>query len=181
MSEWGHDFRPSYLALANTIVSILKTNVPIISLTATASNNVLENIKIELNIASENVIYRMHNSRPELNYKIIKTSNKNKNLDSTINKMINDKKLSDNDAGIVFTMHVNGELVVLMLNKILIKIFRKLNQAFFVAKFLMTGLQEKKKRVLIIIKQEFKMNIKMMMFNLFAQQNHSEWELIRKI
>jgi len=110
LSEWGHDFRPSYLALANTIVTILKTNVPIISLTATASNNVLENIKIELNIRKENVIFRMHNSRPELNYNIIKTPDKDHNLDLTINKMINDHNLSDISAGIVFTMHVNGEL-----------------------------------------------------------------------
>ena len=110
LSEWGHDFRPSYLALANTIVSILKTNVPIISLTATASNNVLENIKIELNISSENVIFRMHNSRPELNYEIIKTSDKSEDLDDTMNKMINNENLSDKNAGIVFTMHVNGEL-----------------------------------------------------------------------
>ena len=131
LSEWGHDFRPSYLALANTIVSILRTNVPIISLTATASNNVLENIKIELNIASENVIYRMHNSRPELNYKIIKTSDKNKNLDSTINKMINDKKLSDNDAGIVFTMHVNGELGCFDIEKNINKNFPKVKSGIF--------------------------------------------------
>ena len=70
----------------------------------------MENIKIELNISSENVIFRMHNSRPELNYEIIKTSDKSENLDDTINKMINDEKLSDENAGIVFTMHVNGEL-----------------------------------------------------------------------
>ena len=54
--------------LTNTIVSILKLNVPIISLTATASPNVLNNIIIELNIKKENVVYRMHLSRPELSY-----------------------------------------------------------------------------------------------------------------
>ena len=57
LSEWGHDFRPSYLALANTIVSILKLEVPIISLTATASPNVLKNIIVELNINAEKMLF----------------------------------------------------------------------------------------------------------------------------
>ena len=63
----------------------------------------------------------MHNSRPELNYKIIKTSNKNKNLDTTINKMIEDNKLSDNNAGIVSQCMLMENWVVSILKKILIK------------------------------------------------------------
>ena len=69
LSEWDNS-RPSYLALANTVSSILKLDIPIISLTATASPNVLKNIISELNIKEENVIFRMQNSRPELNYKV---------------------------------------------------------------------------------------------------------------
>ena len=108
LSEWGHDFRPSYLALANTIVSILKLNVPIISLTATASPNVLKNIIIELNIKKENVVYRMHLSRPELNYEVQKTKNKNENLLKNITEMKNLGNLSAEQAGIIFTMHVEN-------------------------------------------------------------------------
>ena len=66
----------------------------------------------------------------KLNYEIIKTSNKNKNLDTTINKMIEDNKLSDNNAGIVFTMHVNGELGCFDVEQNINKNFPKLNQAF---------------------------------------------------
>jgi ATP-dependent DNA helicase RecQ len=106
LSEWGHDFRPSYLALANTVVSILKLNVPIISLTATASPNVLKNIVIELNI--KEVVYRMHLSRPELNYEVQKTENKNENLLKNITEMKKIGYLSKEQAGIVFTMHVNN-------------------------------------------------------------------------
>ena len=88
LSEWGHDFRPSYLALANTIASILKLEVPIISLTATASPNVLKNIIVELNInAEKNVIYRMHITRPELNYDVQTTRNKGENLLNNILEM----------------------------------------------------------------------------------------------
>ena len=108
LSEWGHDFRTSYLALANTIVSILKLNVPIISLTATASPNVLNNIIIELNIKKENVVYRMHLSRPELSYEVQKTKNKNENLLKNITEMKNIGYLSEEQAGIIFTMHVEN-------------------------------------------------------------------------
>ncbi len=108
LSEWGHDFRTSYLALANTIVSILKLNVPIISLTATASPNVLNNIIIELNIKKENVVYRMHLSRPELTYEVQKTKNKNENLLKNITEMKNTGYLSKEQAGIIFTMHVEN-------------------------------------------------------------------------
>ena len=110
LSEWGHDFRPSYLALANTVSSILKLDIPIISLTATASPNVLKNIISELNIEEENVIFRMQNSRPELNYEVQNTNDKNNYLLKNITEMKNLGSLSEKQAGIVFTMHVNGDL-----------------------------------------------------------------------
>ena len=126
LSEWGHDFRTSYLALANTIVSILKLNVPIISLTATASPNVLNNIIIELNIKKKNVVYRMHLSRPELSYEVQKTKNKNENLLKNITEMKNTGYLSKEQAGIIFTMHVEnyiGCVEVEQTSRNLIKIF----------------------------------------------------------
>ncbi len=110
LSEWGHDFRPSYLALANTVSSILKLDIPIISLTATASPNVLKNIISELNIKEENVIFRMQNSRPELNYEVQNTKDKSSYLLKNITEMKNLGNLSEKQAGIVFTMHVNGDL-----------------------------------------------------------------------
>ena len=112
LSEWGHDFRTSYLALSHTIFSVLKLKNPIISLTATASLTVLENIKTELKLNHDDVIYKMHNSRDELNFHVLKT-NKVSKLD-TLNQIISHKEeegfFSNNSAGIVFTMHVNGSL-----------------------------------------------------------------------
>ena len=129
LSEWGHDFRTSYLALANTIVSILKIKVPIIALTATASNFVIENIKSELNI--NNVLFRMHNSRPELNYKIIKTNDKITHLEQIIDEMKEKNILTDGDAGIVFTMHVNSSIGCMSVEQSLNRLYPDIKTGVF--------------------------------------------------
>ena len=54
-----------------------------------------------------------------------------KNLDTTINKMIEDNKLSDNNSGIVFTMHVNGELGCFDIEKNINKNFPKVKSGIF--------------------------------------------------
>jgi len=69
ISEWGHDFRTSYMRLAHTIRNSCKNPV-ITALTATASDHVLADIKRELNIYNVLKFGRM--DRPEINYKILK-------------------------------------------------------------------------------------------------------------
>lgn len=71
MSEWGHDFRPSYLTLPGTLRKLAK-DVPLIGLTATASVNVLRDIQSEFQIPDELVAYEMHRGRTELNFSIRK-------------------------------------------------------------------------------------------------------------
>jgi ATP-dependent DNA helicase RecQ len=46
ISQWGHDFRPSYLALRSAIAEL--GNPPILALTATATREVVEDIKRQL-------------------------------------------------------------------------------------------------------------------------------------
>ena len=72
MSEWGHDFRPSYLTLPGTLRN-LALDVPVLGLTATASVNVLRDIQGEFDISDELVAYEMHRSRTELNFSIRKS------------------------------------------------------------------------------------------------------------
>jgi ATP-dependent DNA helicase RecQ len=145
ISEWGHDFRPSYLVLANTIFSILKLNVPIISLTATASQSVLADIRQELKLEQEDVIYRMDNSRQELNFHIeyteskveenpdkVKKSDKYPILLKTIDRIKNSNIILDkDDAGIIFTMFVNYSLGCLFVQQELKKDLPKLRSAIF--------------------------------------------------
>ena len=54
ISEWGHDFRTSYLTLGNTIQKHA-VGIPVLSLTATASMRVLKDITLELNVHEDAV------------------------------------------------------------------------------------------------------------------------------
>jgi ATP-dependent DNA helicase RecQ len=55
ISQWGHDFRPSYLKMANTLNDLEQRPV-IVALTATATVNVAEDIKKQLKIPFKNHI-----------------------------------------------------------------------------------------------------------------------------
>ncbi|MDB4443264.1 DEAD/DEAH box helicase, partial [Saprospiraceae bacterium] len=78
VSEWGHDFRPSYLNLAPSIKKFLSKKNPkiiptIMGLTATASFDVLADIQRELQV-SEDAICTLPGDaidRKELNFEII--------------------------------------------------------------------------------------------------------------
>ena len=67
ISEWGHDFRPEYRNL-RTIISQID-NVPIIALTATATEKVKEDIIKTLGMSDANV-YKASFNRPNLFYDV---------------------------------------------------------------------------------------------------------------
>ena len=67
ISEWGHDFRPEYRNLKNIIKQI--DNVPIICLTATATEKVQEDILKTLGMTDANVFKASFN-RPNLFYEV---------------------------------------------------------------------------------------------------------------
>ncbi len=54
ISQWGHDFRPSYLRLKDTIE--LLNRPPVLALTATATNEVRDDIVKQLNLKKPNLI-----------------------------------------------------------------------------------------------------------------------------
>jgi len=126
LSEWGHDFRTSYLNLAKTIDKLSPRENPkdpnsegkikFIGLTATASVNVLKDIKIEFSrqkqrLEDENIKSLLDYSRKELQFEVI---NDKGNKSQTIKSLLSD--LYDNEsfiettekAGLVFTPNVNG-------------------------------------------------------------------------
>ena len=75
VSEWGHDFRTSYLRLGDSAKKYCKTktgnNIPFFALTATASYDVLSDIQRELKISGDNAIVRSEKlDRRELQFKI---------------------------------------------------------------------------------------------------------------
>lgn len=75
VSEWGHDFRTSYLRLGDNARNYCKTksgkDIPFFALTATASYDVLADIQRELKILDDNAIVRLEKlDRPELQFEI---------------------------------------------------------------------------------------------------------------
>jgi len=68
ISEWGHDFRPDYRNLRN-ILDKLDKEIPIIGLTATATEKVQEDIIKNLKISGAN-IFKASFNRPNLYYEV---------------------------------------------------------------------------------------------------------------
>ncbi len=73
ISQWGYDFRPSYLAIAE--IRKLLPQIPILALTATATPEVVKDIQERLLFRKENV-FRMSFERKNLNYIVRSTENK---------------------------------------------------------------------------------------------------------
>ena len=73
ISQWGYDFRPAYLKIAE--IRELLPEVPVLALTAKATPEVVKDIQSRLNFREENV-FRMSFERKNLPYIVRKTDNK---------------------------------------------------------------------------------------------------------
>lgn len=78
ISQWGHDFRPSYLKLP-LLLAQLKQAPTVIALTATATPQVAHDIKTLLQIPTTNEV-KTSFARPNLTFKLIKGTNFEKYL-----------------------------------------------------------------------------------------------------
>ena len=74
ISQWGHDFRPSYLQVA--IIRQLAPDAPILALTASATPEVVEDICLQLRFRPDHRVCRMSFHRPNLVYTVRHTDNK---------------------------------------------------------------------------------------------------------
>ncbi|MEA1874627.1 MAG: ATP-dependent DNA helicase RecQ [Bacteroidota bacterium] len=73
ISQWGYDFRPSYLEIAN--IRELIPDVPILALTATATPEVVDDIQDKLQFKTKNVLKKSF-ERKNLSYVVRETENK---------------------------------------------------------------------------------------------------------
>ena len=128
VSEWGHDFRPSYLNLANTLRSITKNkhgSATIMALTGTASDAVLNDMVRDLDIPSDMVIQPTSFDRPEIHFSIIpvKSADKRNKLKDLLENTIPEDfgedfddfyalKGGSSNCGIIFCPHIGGDFGV---------------------------------------------------------------------
>ena len=77
ISQWGYDFRPSYLAIAD--IRSLVPDVPVLALTATATPEVVDDIQDRLHFR-EKCVFRMSFERKNLAYVVRPTINKEQQL-----------------------------------------------------------------------------------------------------
>lgn len=73
ISQWGYDFRPAYLKIAE--IRELLPDIPVLALTATATPEVVKDIQVRLRFKKENV-FRMSFERTNLAYIVRNTENK---------------------------------------------------------------------------------------------------------
>ena len=77
ISQWGYDFRPSYLRIAELREKL--PGVPVLALTASATKLVAEDIMRHLRFAEPHIL-RSSFARPNLSYSVRRTDDKNGQL-----------------------------------------------------------------------------------------------------
>ena len=83
ISQWGYDFRPAYLKIAE--IRDLLPGVPVLALTATATPEVVKDIQTQLHFSKGNV-FRMSFERQNLAYVVRRTENKADELLHILNR-----------------------------------------------------------------------------------------------
>ena len=84
ISQWGYDFRPSYLSISDIRKELPET--PILALTATATPEVIDDIQERLNFREKRV-YKMSFARKNLAYVVRHTSNKTAQMIHILNSI----------------------------------------------------------------------------------------------
>lgn len=84
ISQWGYDFRPSYLRIAE--IREMIPEVPVLALTASATNMVAQDIMKHLGFEREHII-RSSFARPNLSYAVRHTDDKNEQLLRIVNNV----------------------------------------------------------------------------------------------
>ena len=74
ISQWGYDFRPAYLKIAD--IRKMIPDAPILALTATATPEVVKDIRLKLGFREDSKTFRMSFERKNLAYIVRRTENK---------------------------------------------------------------------------------------------------------
>ena len=85
ISQWGYDFRPAYLKIAE--IRQMLPEVPILALTATATPEVVNDIRLKLRFREGGQTFRMSFERKNLAYIVRHTEDKQKELIHILQKI----------------------------------------------------------------------------------------------
>ena len=85
ISQWGYDFRPAYLKIAD--IRAMLPHVPVLALTATATPEVVNDIQHKLNFREGSNTFRMSFERKNLAYIVRRTDNKQEELIHILKKV----------------------------------------------------------------------------------------------
>lgn len=99
ISEWGHDFRPEYRRLRNAI-NVINSSVPILTLTASATPKVQQDIIRNLQMEKAEIFISSFN-RPNLYYEVRPKPSDTKVLHKEIIKFILENR---NKSGIIYCL-----------------------------------------------------------------------------
>ena len=150
VSEWGHDFRTSYLNIGRTSREYCKSNElspPLLALTGTASRSVLKDVQRELALEDFDAIITPESfDRPELKFHIVKSNSAEKRarLLGYLGQNLPSKFASSSESffqpngkttfsGLVFCPHINGEFGVVEISE-KIKSSLSIQSAFYCGK-----------------------------------------------
>jgi ATP-dependent DNA helicase RecQ len=81
ISQWGHDFRPSYLGLSEAIKRL--GHPPVLGLTATATDEVIDDIIRQLDVPDMQV-FRTGLYRSNLSYEVVRMTNEEEKRDELV-------------------------------------------------------------------------------------------------
>lgn len=96
ISQWGHDFRPSYMRLKDAVKYV--GSPPVVALTATATPEVRRDIALQLDLEKPEVVISGF-ARPNLELAVI-PSEASKKVESIVNFLINSPDIG---SGIIYT------------------------------------------------------------------------------
>lgn len=85
ISQWGHDFRPAYHHLKS--IKEMHPNAPIIALTGTATQRVMEDIVIQLGIEKNHHLFKSSFQRKNIIYRVFRAENKMQELEFLLQKL----------------------------------------------------------------------------------------------
>jgi ATP-dependent DNA helicase RecQ len=85
ISQWGYDFRPSYLNIAE--IRTLVPKVPVIALTATATTEVVQDIQDKLEFRKDSQVFKKSFARANLAYVVLEQEDKKSKMLDILQKV----------------------------------------------------------------------------------------------